>query len=124
MSQQPTTTTLFEALGGSDAIRAVVRDFYGRVLSDANLAGFFSNTDMVHQTELQVQFLSAALGGPVEYKGRNMKEAHENLAITEFHFGLVAGHLSDALSAAGATDAQVNEIIAIAGSLKDEVCTV
>lgn len=123
MTISTTTTSLFDAIGGTNAVKTVVADFYKRVLSDPNLSGFFSNTDMVRQTELQVQFVSQALGGPVEYSGRDMKSAHQSLNITEVHFGLVAGHLVEALRTAGVSDVQIEEIVSRIAPLKDEICT-
>ena len=49
----------------------------------------------------QAEFFAAALGGPEPYTGAPMKQVHQGRGITMRHFGLVAGHLGDALSAAG-----------------------
>ena len=117
------TTTLFEKLGGKTAIEAVVKDFYKRVLADAQLRGYFDDTDMDRQTQQQIKFISMALGGPNEYNGRSMKQAHENLGITEHHFNLVAGHLVGALKGAGVAQADVDEVIAVVGPLKGDIVT-
>ncbi|MHC5109311.1 MAG: group I truncated hemoglobin [Planctomycetota bacterium] len=117
------TKTLFEALGGTRTVREVVKAFYKRVMTDDNLSGFFLNTDMVHQTEQQIKFISMALGGPTQYRGRNMKDAHENLAITELHFGLVAGHLQDALKEVGVPQKQIDEVMGLVGPLKKDIVT-
>jgi len=114
-------TTLFETLGGAPAIRAVVTDFYTRVLADDNLKGFFKNTDMDRQREQQIAFVTMALDGPNEYNGRPMKEAHEGMGITEFHFDQVAGHLVDALKNAGVSDELVGEVVARVAPLKSVI---
>jgi truncated hemoglobin YjbI len=36
------------------------------------------------------------LGGPNEYKGRDMKEAHKHMPIEMRHFDTVWGHMEDA----------------------------
>jgi len=114
-------TTLFETLGGAPAIRVVITDFYTRVLADNNLKGFFKNTDMDRQTEQQIAFVTMALDGPNEYNGRPMKEAHEGMGITEFHFDEVAGHLVAALKQAGVSDELVGEVVARVAPLKDVI---
>lgn len=38
--------SIYDRIGGYQAIETVVDDFYDRVLADAQLAGFFSGTNM------------------------------------------------------------------------------
>ncbi len=119
--QQAVETTLFEKLGGSAAIEAVVMAFYKRVLGDPDLQGFFAKTDMDKQTRSQIAFLTMALGGPNEYNGRPMKAAHDGMGITEMHFDKVAGHLVDTLKSVGVCDDDVNEVVALIGPLKKQI---
>ncbi len=58
------TTTLFEELGGQQAIERVVDDFYKRALADDTVNHFFAHTDMERQRGHQSAFISYALGGP------------------------------------------------------------
>lgn len=41
------------------------------------------------------------LGGPADYDGRSLREAHAGMGITKEHFDLVVGHLAAALQNAG-----------------------
>lgn len=113
--------TLYEKLGGAEAIESVVRAFYKRVLADDQLRGFFANTNMDFQTQQQIKFLSMALGGPNEYRGASMADAHKDLAITEHHFGLVAGHLVATLREAGAGQEEIEAVVALVGPLKADI---
>ncbi|MFC7754363.1 group I truncated hemoglobin [Tsukamurella soli] len=94
-------TSIFDQIGGYEALMAVVDDFYVRVLADGELAGFFTGTTMSRLKGRQVEFFAAALGGPDPYTGAPMKQVHRGRGITMHHFELVAGHLRDALLAAG-----------------------
>lgn len=114
-------SSLFEKLGGVPTVEVVVKDFYDRVLSDPDLSGFFSGLNMDLQTESQIRFLTAALGGPNEYQGRDMKSAHENLRITEYHFGLVASHLIASLRAAGVPQTDIDDVVGIVAKLKADI---
>ncbi len=112
---------LYQQLGGRDAIAAVVDDFYGRVLADAELAPFFAGRDLDGLRRHQAAFLAVALGGPDEYRGRTVCRAHAGLGITAHHFGLVAGHLAGALGACGVPDDLITEVIGRVAALQGDV---
>ena len=91
------TKTLYERLGGEDAIAAVVDEFYDRVMADGQVAGYFDDVDMQKQRAHQAQFISSVTGGPVEYAGGEMKAVHAEMGITPSDFQAIATHLDDAL---------------------------
>ncbi len=105
------TDTVYDRIGGHEALEVVVEDFYCRVLDDDHLAGFFAGTNMHRLKDRQVEFFAAALGGPEPYAGAPMKQVHQDRGITMHHFNLVAGHLTDSLSAAGVPEATIAEIL-------------
>jgi hemoglobin len=71
-----------------------------------------------------VEFVSAATGGPLEYKGKDMKTAHLGMAITDAEFNALAGHLKAALEKNGAKPDDVNAVLlAVGGTRKDIVET-
>jgi len=113
--------TIYEAIGGDSALEAVVDDFYGRVLADPELAGFFAGTNMTRLKGRQVEFFAAALGGPVPYSGASMRDAHRGRAIGQRHFDLVAGHLVASLTAAGVPDRTVAQIVGAVAPLAGEI---
>jgi hemoglobin len=116
-------TTIYEQIGGAAALETVVDDFYDRVLADEQLAGFFTGTNMARLKGKQVEFFAAALGGPDPYAGAPMKQVHQGRGITMHHFNLVAGHLTDSLSAAGVPEGIVGQIIGAIAPLADEIAT-
>lgn len=116
-------TTIYDRIGGHEAIEVVVEDFYARVLADDQLASFFAGTNMNRLKGRQAEFLAAALGGPEAYTGAPMKQVHQGRGITMHHFNLVAGHLSDSLSAAGVSDETVAEILAVVAPLAGEIAS-
>lgn len=121
--QQTMTRTLFDKLGGTPAVTAVVKGFYEKVLGDPDLKGYFATTDMDKQTKSQIDFLTMALGGPNNYEGKPMKEAHAGMGITEPHFCKVAEHLVNTLKGAGVCDEEVNAVVALVGPLKAQIVT-
>lgn len=116
-----TEVSLFEKLGGREALEAVVPMFYDRVLGDPDLSGFFADTDIDFQTKQQIAFLSMALGGPNEYDGRPMKEAHDGMGITDVHFDKVAGHLVATLKSVGVGKEDIDAVVDLVGPLKKQI---
>ncbi|TNC19241.1 group I truncated hemoglobin [Amycolatopsis alkalitolerans] len=113
--------SIYEEIGGQEALIAVVDDFYDRVLADPALAVFFTGTTMPRLKGMQVEFFAAALGGPDEYRGRSMKDVHRGRGIGQEHFNLVAKYLVEALSAAGVPQPTVDTIIGAIAPLADDI---
>jgi hemoglobin len=116
-------TTIYDQIGGREALEAVVDAFYVRVLADPELAGFFTGVNMSRLKGKQVEFFGAALGGPDPYTGAPMKQVHQGRGITLDHFTLVAGHLSATLTAAGVPDDLVAQIIGAVAPLAPEIAS-
>jgi hemoglobin len=114
-------STIYEQIGGQEALIAVVDDFYVRVLADPELVGFFSGTNMSRLKSKQVEFFSAALGGPEPYTGLSMKDVHRGKGITLAHFDLVAKHLIDSLNGAGVPAETVNTIVSTIAPLANDI---
>jgi hemoglobin len=121
MGPEVSMTSIYERIGGQDALIVVVDDFYERVLADPQLAPFFAGANMSRLKGKQVEFFAEALGGPANYSGLSMKDAHRGRAIGRIHFDLVAKYLSEALGAAGVPDGTAEEIIAAVAPLATDI---
>jgi hemoglobin len=117
------SASVYDRIGGHEALEVVVEDFYCRVLDDNQLSGFFAGSNMKRLKDKQAEFLAAALGGPEPYAGPSMKQAHQGRGITMHHFNLVAGHLKDSLCAAGVPPATVTEILGIVAPLAADIAS-
>ncbi|MFC9892053.1 group 1 truncated hemoglobin [Nocardia sp. NPDC127579] len=113
--------SIYDRIGGGEAVAAVVDDFYVRVLADDELAGFFTGVNMSRLKGMQAEFFCAALGGPDAYTGAPMRDVHQGRGIEQRHFDLVAGHLIAALSGAGVPDDTVEQIIAAIAPLSSDI---
>ncbi len=116
--------SLFERIGGKDAIEAAVDIFYGKVMADDHINRFFAGVDMDKQRGKQKIFLAYAFGGPVKYDGKDMREAHKHLVergLNDSHFDAVAGHLQATLEELNVPADLIGEVMAIAGSTRDDV---
>jgi len=113
--------SIYESIGGEEALVAVVDDFYDRVLADQRLNGFFAGAPMSRLKGRQVEFFGQVLGGPMSYQGASMRQAHVGRGIQQEHFELVAGHLTDSLRAAGVPEVTIIEIIGMVAPLADDI---
>jgi hemoglobin len=121
--RRPETASLYEKIGGHDALEIVVEDFYCRVLDDDHLAGFYAGSNMKCVKARQVEFLSFALGGPGPYTGSSMRQVHGGRGITMHHFAMVAAHLADSLCAAGLHTETITEILHAIAPLAGEIAS-
>jgi len=116
--------TLYGKLGGKASIAAAVEKFYDKVLGDSDLKPFFTRTNMTWLKMRQTQFLTQALGGPAEYKGKDMKPAHASMLIEPWHFERVGTHLAVTLSEMGVAPHLVDAVMEKVSSLEPQIVTV
>ena len=113
--------SIYETIGGEPALVAVVDDFYGRVLSDEQLAAFFAGANMLKLKGRQVEFFAAALGGPDLYAGGSMRQVHAGRGISQADFDKVAFHLAGSLADAGVPPEIITEIAAAITPLAGDI---
>lgn len=89
---------LFERIGGERGVTAMVDAFYRRVLADSELSPFFQGVGMDRLRNMQNQFFSVALGGPVFYTGHPISHAHEGLGIKPKHLQIFLEHFFETVS--------------------------
>ncbi len=124
MENQNSKLTLYERIGGRDAVNKAVEVFYEKVLADDRINHFFDDIDMKIQIEKQKSFLTYAFNGPVKYSGKDLKNAHSHLVtrgLDDSHFDAVAGHLESTLIQLGVPPDLIDEVMTIVGSTKSDV---
>ncbi len=114
LSKETPRATPFERIGGRDAVRRIVADFYTRVTADALLRPLFPE-DLEPGIERQQFFMEEWLGG-----ARLFSEAHGHPMLRRRHFPFVIGrteagrwleHMRAAFLASGAPSELVDEIM-------------
>ncbi|MCA0201873.1 MAG: group 1 truncated hemoglobin [Proteobacteria bacterium] len=116
--------SLFDRLGGTNAVNAAVDIFYRKVLSDDRIAHFFDNVDMDGQVAKQKAFLTMAFGGPNSYTGLDMRKGHKHLVargLNDSHVDAVVELLGATLKELGVSDSDIAEVAKIANSVRDDV---
>ena len=116
--------SLYDRLGGYNAVAAVVDDFIGRLVADKRFSKFFvgHSTDSLKKIRQHIvdQFCAAA-GGPCLYTGRDMKTTHAGLGITEDDWNAAAAHLVESLDKFKVPKTEKDELLAFVTTLKKDI---
>lgn len=116
--------TLFERLGGKEAITAVVDEFATRVLADSRINQKFAQSDPVRLKAQLVDQICAATKGPCQYTGRDMKSTHTNMGVTEGEFNALVEDLVGALDKFNVPETEKNELLGELGKMKGDIVEV
>ena len=103
---------------------AATDDLLGRLTSDPQIGVYWkghSKDSMQRDRQLVVDFLCAAFGGPVLYRGRDMKTSHEGLGISESDWQVFVQHTVATLDNLGVQGKEREEFLAAAASLKGDI---
>ena len=116
--------SLFERIGGDDALSAAVGKFYSKVNNDDRINGFFEDVDMTKQMRKMKSFLSYAFGSITPFNGKSMREAHAHLVkkgLNDSHFDAVKEHLQNTLYELSVSEDIIAEVLAITESTRNDV---
>ena len=116
--------TLYDNLGGANAIDAAVGIFYQKVLANNDVSLFFADTNMKEQIEKQKGFLTYAFGGPHHYSGKNMRVGHAHLiskGLNDSHVDIIIQLLGETLSELKVDKTLIDQVAAIANSVRSDV---
>jgi hemoglobin len=115
---------LYDRLGGIDGITAVTDEFIKRAAADGRINQKFGKTDIPRLRLHLIEQVCGVTGGPCEYSGRDMKTAHQGMAVTEGEFTALVEDLVAALDHFQVPAAEKNELLGILGPLKDAIVEV
>ena len=121
MSEQP---TLYERLGGYDAIAAVVNNLLPRLMSDTQLGRFWENRGddgIEREKQLLIDFLCAHAGGPMLYVGRDNQTSHRGMGISQADWECFIQHLKDTLNHFQLPSAESNDVISFIETTKADI---
>jgi hemoglobin len=116
--------SLFERIGGEEAVTSAVGVMYAKLMGDPELAPFFVGIDIDRLIKKQIAFMTIAFGGPSAYSGRDLRSAHAPFVargLGDRHFDGVAGHLAAALRELGVPEDLVAEVIAVVAGTRGDV---
>jgi hemoglobin len=115
--------TLYERLGGYEAIAAVANDLLPRLRADPQLGRFWAHRGedgIMREKQLLIDFLCASAGGPMYYRGRDMLLTHRGMRISENDWNVFLGHAAATLAKLQVPEAEQHDVVAFVQSLKKE----
>jgi len=121
MKAQSKSISLFNRIGGMPAVGTAVDIFYSKVIKDETVNYYFAHIDMTTQKHKLKAFLAYAFGAPLQYSGKGMQEAHAHMDISDTQFNAVAWHLVHTLQDLEVAQTEIDEVVAIAMSVKDDI---
>ena len=116
--------SLYERLGGYDAITAVASDLLPRLSSDPLLARFWAHRGadgIAREKQLLIDFLCHAAGGPVYYTGRDMQLSHKGMRISSADWDAFMKHVNATLDTFNVPPTERSEVIAFIGSTRADI---
>ncbi len=116
--------SLYERLGGTGPITAVVGKFVTIVAGDKRVNGYFAKADIPHLKRQLVDMVCQASGGPCTYTGKDMKAAHKGMKITGAAFDAIVQDLVEALDTFNVPAQEKGELLSVLGPMKKDIVEV
>jgi hemoglobin len=122
-TQPSADKSLYERLGGIDAIKLVVKDFVNeQVAKDDRInKKFFNNVDLPKLEEHLVNQICEATGGPCKYTGRSMKETHAGMGVDEAGWNALVEDLKKSLAKFEVGEKEQGELIGALAAMHDDI---
>lgn len=120
------TDSLFQRLGGSSGINALVHDIVALHMENpvirARFRPYLETPDKLETSKRHLcAFLEAGSGGPAQYGGRSMPDAHRGMNINEAEYMAALDDILLALRKHGIDEPTQKDVLAIAYSLKGDI---
>jgi len=113
--------SLYERLGGYDAIQAVVDQTIKNIAADRRINRFFAGANIPRLRRMLADQICVASGGPCVYAGRDMKSAHAGMGIRSSHFNALVDDLGRALKKFKVPRREQRELVALLGPTKRDI---
>lgn len=123
MAARQAETSLYDRIGGREAIQAVVTDVVARHAVNDTIKHTLEGVDTDHLIGQVTDFLVVATGGEGEYTGRDMASAHAHLGLSNAEFLAAGADVDAAMEAAGWGENERQEVLCAFVGLRGEVVT-
>lgn len=122
-SQTPSkpAASLYDRLGGKEAITAVVDDLSANVAADNRINQRFAKANIKQFKANMVDLLCMGSGGPCTYKGLDMKTVHTGMKISEAEFGAMAENVVKTMNKFNVPAREQGEVMGMLGGMKGDI---
>lgn len=115
------SATLYERLGGHDAIAAIVNDLVDAHVRNPIIGTRYANVDLEKAKRKATEFMCAGTGGSEEYTGEGLVKVHQGMNVSERELVAAMDDLADVLEKHKVGDRENDEIVGIFMKLKNDV---
>jgi len=112
---------LYERLGEYDKILTLTTEIVRLHNKNEAIKHFFTSADPENLAKLVADFMAAGTGGSAEYQGRSLSASHENMGLSDVDFLSAGGDVIQAMENLGYGQDEIDEVVCILVSLKDQV---
>jgi hemoglobin len=113
--------SLFDRLGGIEAIATVTDSFMARAGKDARINKKFAKSDGPRLRFHLIEQICAVTGGPCTYTGRDMATTHRGMGVTDAEFDALVEDLVATLDQLNVPATEKNELLGILGPLRSSI---
>jgi hemoglobin len=116
--------SLYKRLGGREGIAIVVGDFTTNMAGDARVNERFKAAKPAELEKFKSNLadqICEATGGPCAYVGKNMKDAHKGMNITEAEWNATVENLVKALDKNNVESKAKQELLNALGPMKKDI---
>ncbi len=123
-SSAPAGDSLYKRLGGREGIALVVGDFVGNMAADPRVNARFKDLKPAEVEKFKSMLadqICDATGGPCSYLGKDMREAHKGMKITEAEWNATVENLGKALDKRNVGAKEKGELVGILAPMKPDI---
>ncbi len=113
--------SLYDRLGGKQAIVAVIESFVARCAADERINRKFVRTDVPRLKTMLVDQVCEATGGPCTYRGRDMRETHDGMGVTAGEFDALVEDLVATLNEFRVPQAEQDELLSALAPMRSDI---
>jgi hemoglobin len=114
-------TSLYDRIGGEKGVRTITENIWNNHSKNPIVNNRFANSDPEYVKQKVYEIVVASTGGPVEYTGKSMTDAHIAMNINDMEFNAVVDDVLKAFEMNNVDKKERDEVLAILWSVKDQV---
>lgn len=120
-SQRHADHALYDRLGGYDRILDLTTEIVRLHNQNESIQHLFTRVDSENLARHVADFMAAGTGGTASYTGRPMPAAHRHLDLSDADFLSAGGDIVTAMQSMDYGQDEIDEVVCILVSLKDQV---
>ncbi|MCI3131048.1 group I truncated hemoglobin [Phenylobacterium aquaticum] len=102
----------YKAFHEKEGISRIMADFVPRITTDPRIKARFEGVNLIRLQLMLTNQVCYLTGGPCEYGGRDMKEVHASLGLTNLDFNALAEDLQLSMDKEGVPFTAQNQLVA------------